>query len=145
MFKRILAPVDGSKASQHALDIAVDIAEKYSAELVVLCVYKHHSSLDASLYMIRPYDDDPPDKALLEFATEVVEAAKDQASQSGFENITGYVKQGQPSRTIVSFAKDHAIDLIVIGSRGAGDIEGFLLGSVSHKVTSLAQCPCLTA
>jgi len=144
MFKRILAPVDGSKASQHALDVAADIAGKYSAELVILCVYKHHSSLEASLSMVRPYDTDPPDKVLLEFSTKVVENAKNRVSQTGFENITGYVKQGQPSRTIVSFAKEHAIDLIVIGSRGTGDLEGFLLGSVSHKVTSLAQCPCLT-
>ena len=36
-----------------------------------------------------------------------------------------------------------AVDLIVIGSRGLGSIEGFLLGSVSHKVSGIADCPVL--
>jgi nucleotide-binding universal stress UspA family protein len=33
--------------------------------------------------------------------------------------------------------------MIVLGSRGHGDLENYLLGSVSHKVTSLADCPVL--
>ena len=45
---------------------------------------------------------------------------------------------------IVAFAKDRGIDAIVMGSRGTGDMEGLLLGSVSHKVTSLAPCTCVT-
>nr|WP_312860533.1 universal stress protein [Mesorhizobium sediminum] len=44
----------------------------------------------------------------------------------------------------MNVARDENFDLIVLGSRGLGDVEGFLLGSVSHKVTSLASCPCLT-
>ena len=42
---------------------------------------------------------------------------------------------------IVKFSEDHDVDLIVMGSRGLGDSTRYLLGSVSHKVTSLAQCP----
>lgn len=94
--------------------------------------------------MVRPYEPDKPDKALKEYASEIVENAKQMARDAGFQKVTGYVKRGQPARTIIAFAKDHKIDLIVIGNRGSGDIEGFLLGSVSHKVTSLAHCHCLT-
>ena len=45
-----------------------------------------------------------------------------------------------PSRAIVAFAKRDGTDLIVMGSRVHGDIEGVLLGGVSHKVSSLAKC-----
>ncbi len=54
------------------------------------------------------------------------------------------VKVGNPARTIVAFAARSGADLIVMGGRGHGDIEGFLLGSVSHKVSNLAECTCMT-
>jgi nucleotide-binding universal stress UspA family protein len=44
---------------------------------------------------------------------------------------------------VVRFAEEHGGDLIVVGSRGLGSVEGFLVGSVSHKVTGLAECPVL--
>jgi len=43
----------------------------------------------------------------------------------------------------VSFANEHEADLIVIGARGLGSVETFLLGSVSHKVTGLSKLPVL--
>ncbi|HEY9022120.1 MAG TPA: universal stress protein, partial [Paracoccaceae bacterium] len=54
-----------------------------------------------------------------------------------------FTRAGQPARTIVSFAKEHEADLIVIGARGLGSVETFLLGSVSHKVTGLSKLPVL--
>lgn len=40
-------------------------------------------------------------------------------------------------------AEDMKCDLIVMGSRGRSDIEGLLLGSVTHKVLTLATVPVL--
>ena len=51
---------------------------------------------------------------------------------------------GDPAGVLVDYAKAHAIDLIVMGRRGLGDLGGLLLGSVSHKVAQLASCACLT-
>lgn len=45
---------------------------------------------------------------------------------------------------ILRGARDRAVDMIVLGSRGFGDAEGLLLGSVSHKVAHLAACTCVT-
>ncbi|NQU72224.1 MAG: universal stress protein, partial [Rhodospirillales bacterium] len=45
---------------------------------------------------------------------------------------------------IIEYAEQHDIDMIVIGSRGLGDLKGMLLGSVSHKVAHLAECSCIT-
>jgi len=143
MFKNVLIPIDGSEPAMRALRVGADVAAQYGAALTVLCVYRHHGPLESSLSMIRATEPTPPDKALSEYAREVIAAAKAELERIGASAKT-VVKRGHPARTIVAYAKESDIDLIVLGSRGLGDVEGFLLGSVSHKVTSLAECPCLT-
>jgi len=144
MFKKILVPVDGSKAALDALDAAVELQELTDAEIQILCVYKHHSLFEASLSMVRPENIDIPDEALSEYATEVVEHAKRHAKEKGAKKVRGFVRGGRPSREIVKCAKDNDFDLIVMGSRGTtGDIDGLILGSVSTRVAGRAHCPVL--
>jgi nucleotide-binding universal stress UspA family protein len=45
---------------------------------------------------------------------------------------------------LIEYASPRGIDLIVLGRRGIGQIRGLLMGSVSWKVNSLAECPVLT-
>jgi nucleotide-binding universal stress UspA family protein len=141
MFERILVPVDGSDHALSALELALQVQEKWDSELFLLCVYRHHSLLEASMSMVRPEQPGNMDDAMRQHAGEVVEAAKKFAAERGGRKIRGFIKGGQPARTIVSFGKEHDVGLIILGSRGLGDLEGYLLGSVSHKVTSLAKCP----
>ena len=61
----------------------------------------------------------------------------------GVRDVEVIVVEGDPVRTIVDTAKARDIDMIVIGSRGRGDLEGLLLGSVSHMVVQLAPCTCV--
>lgn len=143
MFERILVPVDGSNHATAALELALDVREKWDSELFLLCVYRHHSLLEASMSMVRPEAPENLDDSMRRHAGEVVETAKKFAADRGAMKVRGFIKGGQPARTIVGFAKEHDTGLIVLGSRGLGDIEGYLLGSVSHKVTSLADCPVL--
>ena len=49
-------------------------------------------------------------------------------------------REGKPARSIVEYARGASIDAIVMGSRGLSEFESALLGSVSHKVASLAGC-----
>jgi nucleotide-binding universal stress UspA family protein len=51
--------------------------------------------------------------------------------------------EGAPASVIVQRAAQERSDLIVMGTRGLSDIKGFLLGSTSRKVASLAPCPVL--
>ena len=144
MFERILVAVDGSEGALNALDIAVDIQKITDAEIYLLCVYKHHSLFEASLSMVRPEQLQIPDKALKEFATDVANHAKQHAKDRGATKVRAFVKGGRPSKTIVKFAKEKGVDLIVVGTRGTnGDIEGYLMGSVSERVASRAKCPTL--
>lgn len=141
MFKRILVPVDGSEGAKKALKLAVDLQKLSGSELIILTVYRHHSLLEASLSMVRPEEPENMDDLLRGHAKEIAEDGKAFAQREGSPNVHAFVKVGQPARTIVGFAKDRNADLIVLGSRGLGDLEGYMLGSVSHKVTSLAECP----
>ena len=51
---------------------------------------------------------------------------------------------GDAAERLLEYARVQAIDLIVLGRRGVGQIRGLLMGSVSLKVNSLAECPVLT-
>lgn len=144
MFRRILVAVDGSKPALDALAKAVEFQKLTGAELYLICVYKHHSLFEASLSMVRPQELQIPDEALSEFARDVVEYAKQYALQCGAPSVRGFVKGGRPSKTIVKFASQKEVDLIVVGSRGThSDKDGMILGSVSQRVASMAKCPTL--
>jgi nucleotide-binding universal stress UspA family protein len=145
MFDTILVPVDGSDHAMKAVDTATNLASKYGSRLVVLSVYKHHSQLESTHSLVRTREEiEPPDATLKTLAQEVVDAAAARAKKNGAKQIETLVKRGQPARTIVQVAKQRGADAVIMGSRGLGDVGGFLLGSVSHKVSSLAECTCIT-
>ncbi|QHQ34406.1 universal stress protein [Algicella marina] len=143
MFKTILTACDGSTQSENALKKAIELADLSNSELLILTVYRHHSMSEASLSMVQGRRHATPDEALQEYGREIVDAARDMAKGAGLTKVRAFVQSGQPSRTIVEFAKKHDADLIVLGSRGTGSIDGFFLGSVSHKVTGIAAIPVL--
>ncbi|MDI9246335.1 universal stress protein [Marinobacter sp. CHS3-4] len=144
MFKRILVAVDGSMTSFDALSKAIELQKITDAEIMLLCVYKHHSLFEASLSIGRPAEMDIPDKVLSDYAKEVVEHAKKLAAERGGTDVRGFVKAGKPSKVIIEFAQEKGVDLIVIGTKGThSDKDGMFLGSVSHRVASNAKCPVL--
>ncbi len=143
MFRQIVIAYDGSVGADGALGVAVGLAKLCDGELTVLTVYRHHSRLEASFSIQRPDHEESTDEIMRAHARKVAEAGRDRAFELGATRVRAFVKGGQPARGVVSFAKEHGSDLIVVGSRGLGSVEGFLLGSVSHKVTGLAECPVL--
>jgi len=141
MFDTILVPADGSTGSFEALRRAVELQRLCGSELLIITVFRHHSLLEASMSMVRPEQPENMDDILRDYAKEIAEACKQFALAEGSPKVRAFVKSGHPARTIASFAEDHSVNLIVLGSRGHGDLDGLLLGSVSHKITSLANCP----
>jgi nucleotide-binding universal stress UspA family protein len=141
MFERIVVAVDGSEGSKKALRLASNLQQTCGSELMILTVFRHHSLLEASMSMVRPDEPESLDDSMRAYAKQVAEEAKTIAAEVGAANVRAFVKAGQPARTIVKFSEEHKADLIIVGSRGQGDVQGFLLGSVSHKVTSLASIP----
>jgi nucleotide-binding universal stress UspA family protein len=57
--------------------------------------------------------------------------------------MTKHLQMGSPAEVIVSIAEEQKADLIVMGARGLGPIKERLLGSVSHRILTLAHCATL--
>ena len=145
MYKKILCAVDGSKHALKASQQAAELAAKLGAELTFLTVTKPlKMTKEVKRYMEVEHLSGEPQYVLDEYTEKVIQDAKDAARKAGLTKVKSEVKTGQPARAIVDFAKRGKFDAIVLGSRGLGDIEGFLLGSVSHKVTHDAPCTCIT-
>ena len=144
MFRTLVAAVDGSVHATKALEKAADLAKASGGKLIVLSVFRHHSPLETSHSLVKGREElEPPDVALGRLARETVDRAVARARELGIADVEGMVRRGPPSRTIVEVAKERGADAIVLGGRGTGDIEGFLLGSVSYKVCSIAPCTCI--
>ncbi len=72
--------------------------------------------------------------------------ARDDLARIGVTADTrlGYgVGQWQPALEICRVAEDEGFDLLVLGCRGMGRVEGLMLGSVSDRVVHLAKVPVL--
>ena len=74
-------------------------------------------------------------------------AAFQQAVDAGVsdDRITTVTRDGNQARQLLRVTTQQEADLIVMGTRGRGRVEGLLLGSVSQKIAALAPCPCLIA
>ena len=78
-------------------------------------------------------------------ASAAVEAAVGKLAAAGVKahGDVGTTLFGYAARNIVDDAKEHDVDVIVMGSRGRGDLAGLILGSTAHKVIHLADRPVL--
>ena len=78
-------------------------------------------------------------------ASAAVAAAVDKLTAAGVKahGDVGTTLFGYAARNIVDDAALHDVDVIVMGSRGRGDLAGLILGSTAHKVMHLADRPVL--
>ncbi len=145
MFKNILCAMDGSEHSLRAADQASGLAAGFGAKLHFLTVTREIKVNDeVRRYLQMEQLAGEPQYVLDEYAETIMRKAQELARKAGVKEVETLVRVGQPARTIVQVAEQLEVDTIVMGSRGLGDLEGLLLGSVSHKVASLAKCTCVT-
>lgn len=74
----------------------------------------------------------------------LLDQAQNDAKAKGVRSVRGEIKDGDPAQAILSCGKSEGADIIVMGSRGLGDLKGLLMGSTSHKVSQLAPCTVIT-
>ena len=136
MFDKILVAVDHSEVSDRALDAARDLALLSKGEVWVLHLREREVAVKTGVSL----SDESMDEARA-----AVAAAVDKLTAAGVKAYgdVGTTLFGYAARNIVDDAKEHDVDVIVMGSRGRGDLAGLILGSTAHKVIHLADRPVL--
>ncbi len=141
MIKKILVAFDNGKKSHKALEIATEIAKGCGAEIYIFTSVKMPKIVTsvADQDMLK----DLEDKSFDYFKSELQDA-EEKVKNQGVQVQTVIVKDS-PGSAILRFAEKENIDLIAIGARNRGLIEGIMLGlgSVSNYVTQNARCPVL--
>lgn len=140
MFKKIVVGNDGSDNSAQALEIALELAKPLGAEIIVAHVWH----LPPTAYVGAPYAPLDLTKQMEDTKQKSVEKAKNILEHHDAE--ARYVElEGNPADAVIELAEKEDADLIVIGSRGLGAVERFVLGSTSERVVRHASCPVLVA
>ncbi len=145
MINKLLVALDGSNHSLKAVDFTSEIAAALKAKVIILNVVKTQEFPEglreyAELEHVAGTDIE----VLKKIAGHLVANAERRAKEKGVDDIVGEVEEGPVARTIIARAQHHDVDVIVVGSRGLGNIEATLRGGVSHRVELLAKCPVLT-
>jgi len=148
MFRKILVGVDGSESALKAVALAAGLSKAHGAQIVLLHVVQLSAIADQALKMSATEHLKENPKGIMEkLSQDVLDEARARALQAGAaeERISDVTTDGDQARRLIEAAKRDEADLIVLGSRGRGRLEGLLLGSVSQKVAALAPCACLIA
>lgn len=139
-FGNILLPVDFSKASHQAAEVAIALAKTHSAQLHLLHVYQ---DIVPPIYVAYGKETVAWDQRLKKRGEETLHAFKAQHRALGVK-MASHFTEGRVSSSIVDFSNRKSIDLIVMGTTGLGRVHRFMLGSATEKVLRKAYVPVLT-
>lgn len=174
MFSKILLATDGSSHSNHALEVAVDLAKKYDAELTIAHVLTHDHPKEEIERMLQvehlietPYEADAYNPELNQFMSsqgqtrmmrrgdvearaitvigdQILKSAANRAEEAGIKKYETKILTGDYANAILELAQHKHSDVIVMGRRGLSTLEGLFTGSVSYKISQRAECTVLT-
>ena len=134
-YQKILIATDGSERSQKAVLQGVELAKLMGAKVYALYVLDKKAYvppvLETSIHLGSKWD--IMEETLRQEGDEAIQCAKKVAEDKEID-YEGVVVEGDPAHAILEFAEQNKVDLIVMGTLGKGELERFLLGSVTDKV-----------
>ncbi|MBR9987801.1 MAG: universal stress protein [Desulfosarcina sp.] len=144
--KKIICPVDFSEPSDAALISAVEMAEHYSASIILVHVITELNPTPSPSYTLTHH--------LMDQIPQIMGQMTENAHKAMQDLIKNHVEKriptdhrvviGDPAESIVQLAEDEQADLIVMATHGRSGIKGLFFGSVAEKVVRSAACPVLT-
>lgn len=132
--RSILAPTDGSDAADAALERALRIADLEGATVHVLSVV----DTTANPMRFGVAEVAELDRARTDLVDGIVDACGDRTPEL---EVRGAVRRGRPAETILEYAEEHAIDLLVVGRTGRGGVAEALLGSTADRLVRRSPIP----
>jgi nucleotide-binding universal stress UspA family protein len=133
-FSNLLVAVDGSDASNHALETALELARLTGASITALAV---EGPLPAYAATVGEVEEVKREKDA--FFGRLAQEVRTRAAAAAIE-ITVEVRPGHAAELIPRVARENAVDLIVLGHRGHF-LRDHLLGSTAARVAEHAECP----
>ena len=170
MYDQILVPIDGGEEAMNGLNTACVLAEHHKSKLILLCVTANDvpaDLVDAAVNegIVRPasyseFSDTLEHPSIASARAEITrQAVLSRIASAIGENIIDrgarfakeqhvpevltLVRSGEPEKCILDVAKEHKVDLIVIGSRGKEGLDALFHPSVAEHVRKRCECPCL--
>jgi nucleotide-binding universal stress UspA family protein len=145
--KKILVPTDFSNPAKLAMEVAIEIARKANAEIVLLHVIEIASDDSFNAEGQISQSDDWEDKL---FTLKMIEVSKKKLSEArqAIEDegvaVSYKLKMGNPFHAMRTSITDEKADLVVMGTSGRSKLEEMIIGSNTEKVVRYAKCPVLT-
>jgi nucleotide-binding universal stress UspA family protein len=155
---KILVAVDGSIHSKKAVDMAIDFAKKWDAELLIMHVLGQTNVPQGWGWPYLPKKDKIPEKYADIIKSEEIDPseyfevvcstfvgeAQSKAEQAGIKKADPICISGDPAEEIIKAAEERNVNMIFVGSRGLGRFSRAITGSVSTKVNQHAHCTVVT-
>ena len=135
MFDRIVIATDGSESVRRAVDVALDLADRFDAEVHVLSVVDT-GEVDSSPERLQ----EEMREALTEQAEEALESVRELTDR----DLHTAVREGRPAAEITEYARDVDADVVATGTRGRHGENRFLIGSVAERIVRTCPVPVLT-
>jgi nucleotide-binding universal stress UspA family protein len=131
--KTVLVGVDGSAASDEAVNEAADVAASFGADLVA--VHVNQVIAAEGVAIVEPEEE----------ARAILRRAVATAAARGVKATAEAPLDHSAANGLVAMAERHGADLVVLGSRRPSHLGGLVLGSVAHEAIHRLRCPVLMA
>jgi len=135
MIDTVVIATDGSESVGRAVDVALDVARRFEADVHALYVLEE-SEVESAPEAVREEMRD----ALEERGRTAVSAVADRADVT----VATAVREGRPPAEISQYARDVDADVVATGTRGRHGENRFLIGSVAERVVRTCPVPVLT-
>jgi nucleotide-binding universal stress UspA family protein len=141
--KDVLVATDFGEAAETALNYGRELARRFGSKLHLIHVV---DDLDARLSFVPGLPIDIG-RLQVELETELrrqLEALLTEEDRRDLRAEAVLLASAMPASAITSYAKEHGIGLIVIGTHGRGPVAHLFIGSVAERVVRTSTCPVLT-